>query len=286
MAPSARRQNFSAEPAASGRTGSTRLRNASLAGSKCERLTAATRSPAGQGRVWIRVGPPQRLAHREMQPLGAMAGHAAPDQAQRRRGNHADDRRTAAHQRNIHRVFEPSRQELERCHRADRPAGTHPAANGRAIAPRLPPKSPEAGRRLGQTVHDRRMRGFVGAGNRGIIGLEACRPRRGSPPPRISAEARTAISVKRSASRESAALSSLVPGTIVPEPRIGRRFRCGVSPRDPVHSAPALRSQFNSLASRFAPGFCDWHPIGTAGSANLPGSVLIPCRWHPLGRFR
>ena len=50
-------------------------RNASLAGSKCERLTAATRSSAGHGRVWIASARRRRgLPGVKAQPFGAVTG--------------------------------------------------------------------------------------------------------------------------------------------------------------------------------------------------------------------
>ena len=96
-------------------TGATRCRKEALTASKWLRLTAATRSPFGHGRVWIRVarrGMSAVLAWRELQPFGAMVGCAAPDQAERWRRHHARGRRTTSDERDIHRVFEPAGEEL------------------------------------------------------------------------------------------------------------------------------------------------------------------------------
>src|ERR1700756_2330008 len=96
MAPSATLANFSDEPSTSLTAPSLAAMKASVAGSPCERLTAAIhgRPFGGEGRGADCFG---ALAA-PRQPLGAPSDDAAPDQPQGGRADHAQNRAPVRHQ--------------------------------------------------------------------------------------------------------------------------------------------------------------------------------------------
>ena len=173
-APSATRQNFSAEPHATGVD-----RREAFEEGRARRLVvrAAHRRDAlaaGQARVRIATGSCGSPRRRNAQPFGAMARGAAPHQAERRRRDHADDRNAVAHQRDIDRVFVAARRGTRACRRADRPARNR-APGACAARPRpIPPTRPA--RREAPPRGPRRItasRGLVGRRDRRLVGLLA-----------------------------------------------------------------------------------------------------------------
>ena len=114
-APSATWQNLIADPLAVRAIGPSEVgseaRKASVALSKCERLTAATAPSRGQPRV--RIGS-SLIGAILQQPksLGLHADNAAPDSAARRRGDDAGDRHAAGNDGEIDGKFITAGQEL------------------------------------------------------------------------------------------------------------------------------------------------------------------------------
>ncbi len=111
--PSATWQNLIAEPLALRVSGPSEARNASVAASRCERLTAATAPASGQRRVWIACGIVGAVCQ-QPQPFGLLADNTAPNLAAFRRRNDAGDRHAARDNRQIDREFVAAGNKLAR----------------------------------------------------------------------------------------------------------------------------------------------------------------------------
>ncbi len=164
----------------------------------------ARRSPAARG-CGSRRARARRPARRraQAQPLGAVADVAAPDQAERRRRDHAGDRRAVS----ISAMLTVNSSRPARNSRVPSSGSTRmkrsPSRCGRAGCRRL--SSDTTGTPGSSRASPARMTasdGLVGGGDRRAVGLVApVQVRRGTA--RIAAAAREAISVRPSSSRAS-----------------------------------------------------------------------------------
>jgi hypothetical protein len=144
---------------------------ASLARSPCERLTAATHGSPWPGR--FRWSEPAVL---DPDALGAAADQPPPDQAQRRRADDAEQRRSPGDEREIHGEFAAAGDELLGA--VERIDQEEAAAIGRAC--RIDPlfrQHRDFGREVAQSIGDNPVGGEISLRDRGTVRLALDRHR-------------------------------------------------------------------------------------------------------------